>query len=65
MYVSRLNILATLATFNIGSNPLTYIGVPLFKGNPKKVFLQPIANKVIIKLASWKGSLLFLRVRWN
>ncbi|XP_058746486.1 uncharacterized protein LOC131619404 [Vicia villosa] len=58
MYASRLNILVALANFNIGSNPLNYLGVLLLKDKPKKVFLQPITDKVIIKLAMRKGSLL-------
>lgn len=58
MSPSRLNILADFYGFNKGSTPFNYLGVPLFKGKPKKVFLQPIADKVINKLASWKGSLL-------
>ncbi|KAI5414543.1 hypothetical protein KIW84_040148 [Lathyrus oleraceus] len=36
-----------------------YLGVPLFKGKPNKLFLQFIAYKIINKLASWKGSLLY------
>lgn len=35
-----------------------YLGVPIFKGRPRSKFLQPLADKVILKLASWKGYLL-------
>ena len=35
--------------------PLNYLGVPNFVGAPKCRFLQPLADKVKLKLASWKG----------
>ncbi|XP_019433069.1 PREDICTED: uncharacterized protein LOC109339965 [Lupinus angustifolius] len=37
------------------SLPFHYLGVPLFKGKPKKVHLQPVGDKIIQKLARWKG----------
>jgi len=44
--------------FKIGTLPFTYLGVPIFKGKPKKSYFQPIADKVKVKLAAWKSSLL-------
>ncbi|XP_019431610.1 PREDICTED: uncharacterized protein LOC109338761 [Lupinus angustifolius] len=41
--------------FNAGSLPFTYLGVPLFKGKPRKIHLQPIADRILGKLAKWKG----------
>ena len=38
-----------------GCLPFTYLGVPIFVGVPKCRFLQPLADKVKLKLASWKG----------
>ena len=38
-----------------GCLPFNYLGVPIFVGAPKCRFLQPLANKVKLKLASWKG----------
>jgi len=35
--------------------PFTYLGVFIFVGAPKDRFLQPLADKVKLKLASWKG----------
>jgi ribonuclease HI len=35
-----------------------YLGVPIFRGKPKAVYFQPIVDKVKLKLASWKASLL-------
>jgi hypothetical protein len=42
---------------------LTYLGVPIFKGKPKKIHLQPIADRVQSKLANWKASLLSIAGR--
>jgi len=36
--------------------PFNYLGVPIFVGAPKSRFLQPLADKVKLKLASWKGN---------
>jgi len=33
----------------------TYLGVSIFDGAPKFQFLQPLVDKVKLKLASWKG----------
>ncbi|XP_019451878.1 PREDICTED: uncharacterized protein LOC109353979 [Lupinus angustifolius] len=43
--------------------PFNYLGVPLFKGKPKKIHLQAIADGIILKLATWKGALLSLMGR--
>ena len=40
-----------------GCLPFNYLGVPIFVGAPKCRFLQPLADKVKLKLASWKGLL--------
>jgi hypothetical protein len=60
---SRLAIIANSLGFQIGTLPFTYLGVPIFKGKPKKCHLQPLADKVKLKLASWKASLLTLAGR--
>ena len=38
-----------------GCLPLNYLGLPIFVAAPKSHFLQPLADKVKLKLASWKG----------
>ncbi|KAK9949310.1 hypothetical protein M0R45_004842 [Rubus argutus] len=38
-----------------GVLPFTYLGVPIFKGQPKSNFFCAIADKVRCKLSSWKG----------
>jgi hypothetical protein len=60
---SRLNSIADSLGFNVGSLPFDYLGVPIFKGKPKKIHLQPIADKVKSKLAGWKASLLSMAGR--
>ncbi|XP_058733807.1 uncharacterized protein LOC131605476 [Vicia villosa] len=58
MSSSRMSILKDFSDFMAGLLPVTYLSVPLFKGRPKVLHLQPIADKIISKLASWKGALL-------
>lgn len=55
---SRLNILVEFSGFNKGTTPFNYLGVSIFKGRSNNVYLQPITDKVINKLASWNGYLL-------
>jgi hypothetical protein len=59
----RLTNIAHTLGFNIGSLPFVYLGVPIFKGKPKKIFLQPVVDKIKAKLASWKASLLSIAGR--
>jgi hypothetical protein len=54
----RLAIIVQLFNFNLGSLPFNYLGVPIFKGKPKTCHLQPIADKITLKLSAWKASLL-------
>ena len=37
-----------------GCFPFTYLQMPIFVGAPKCRFLQPLANKVKLKLESWR-----------
>jgi hypothetical protein len=37
--------------------------VPIFKGKPKITYLQPIADKIKLKLSAWKASLLSIAGR--
>jgi len=59
----RLNHVVNLLGFNIGTLPFPYLGVPIFKGKPKAAYLKPLADKIKIKLASWKASLLSIAGR--
>lgn len=47
----------------VGSFTFNYLGVLIFKGKPKSLHLQPIADKIKIKLSSWKASLLSIAGR--
>lgn len=60
---SRIDHITNLIGFNKGSLPFTYLGVPIFKGKPKRIHLQPIANKIKYKLSAWKASLLSIARR--
>jgi hypothetical protein len=53
-----LQSIAGLLNFKLGSLPFNYLGVPIFKGKPKASQLQPIADKINLKLSAWKASLL-------
>jgi len=44
-----------IVSCNHGCLPFNYLGMPIFVGAPKCRFLQPLAGKVKLKLASWKG----------
>jgi len=60
---ARIDHIAELIGFNKGSLPFTYLGVPIFKGKPKKSHLQPIADRIKSKLSAWKASLLSIAGR--
>jgi len=55
---ARIDQIVDLIGFNKGSLPFTYLGVPIFKGKPKKSHLQPIADEIKSKLSAWKAFLL-------
>lgn len=40
-----------------------FLGVSILKGKPKMSHLQPIANRIKCKLASWKCSIIFIMGR--
>ncbi|XP_019455087.1 PREDICTED: uncharacterized protein LOC109356210 [Lupinus angustifolius] len=54
---------STTLGFVQGNLPFIYLGIPLFKGKPKKLHLQPIADRIINKLSNWKGASLSLMGR--
>jgi len=60
---SRLHNIINLFGFSIGSLPFTYLGAPIFKGRPKPIYFQAIADRVKSKLANWKASLLSIAGR--
>lgn len=40
--------------------PLSYLRVPFFKGMPRRVFLTPIADRIITKFDRWLGRTLVM-----
>jgi len=58
IFTAKLNQIANLIGFKIGTLPFTYLGVPIYKGKPKYCHFQPLADKVKSKLLAWKASLL-------
>jgi hypothetical protein len=59
----RLALIVQLLNFNLGSLPFIYLGVPIFKGKPKVIHLQLIADKIKLKLSACKASLLSIAGR--
>jgi hypothetical protein len=59
----RLSLIVQLLNFKIGSIPFNYLGVPIFRGKPKTIHLQPIADRIKLKLSAWKASLLSIAGR--
>ncbi|KAK2388551.1 hypothetical protein QL285_062226 [Trifolium repens] len=59
----RLNLIVQLMNFKLGSLPFDYLGVPIFKGKPTTLHLQPVADKIKQKLSAWKASLLSIAGR--
>lgn len=59
----RMNVLLNMIGFNRGILPFTYLGVPIFKGKVKYVYLKPIVDKIISKMTAWKGSSLSMVFR--
>ncbi|EEF28256.1 conserved hypothetical protein [Ricinus communis] len=54
----RSSQLPQVSDMKLGSLPFTYLGIHLFKGAPKSIHLQSIADKIYSKMEGWKGSLL-------
>ncbi|GAU48100.1 hypothetical protein TSUD_133200 [Trifolium subterraneum] len=63
MTAQRHNQIANLLGFSVGFLPFLYLGVPMFKGKPKTSHFQFIVDKIRLKLASWKASLLSIAGR--
>ncbi|KAL8514578.1 hypothetical protein ACS0TY_013607 [Phlomoides rotata] len=46
-----------------GSLPMSYLGVPIFKGSPRTCHLAPLVDSIINKFRKWKGYSLSLAGR--
>jgi hypothetical protein len=56
-------MITNLLGFGVGLISFNYLGCPIFIGKPKTVYFQSIADKIKVKLASWKGALLSIMGR--
>jgi len=63
MSVVREQMLRDMLGFSVGTIPFTYLGCPVFKGKPKSVYFLANSDKIKMKLATWKGSLLSIMGR--
>jgi hypothetical protein len=52
-------VITNLLGFTAGTIPFTYLGCPIFVGKPRAIQFQAMADRIKVKLATWKGSLLF------
>jgi len=66
MIVTRINMIANLLGFSVGSVPFLYLGCPIFVGKPKVSHFRMITDKIRNKLATWKGTIISIigRVQW-
>jgi len=63
MTTSRSQMISGMLGFSVGTIPFTYLGCPIFKGKPKGVFFQSITDRIKVKLATWKGTMLSIMGR--
>lgn len=54
----RVNELAKIFCCKIGDFPIKYLGVSLHFSKLRKEDLQPVIDKIIKRIAGWKGRLL-------
>ena len=54
----RVNDFAKIFCCKIGDFPLKYLGAPLYFTKLRREDLQPIIDKVMKRIAGWKGRLL-------
>ncbi|XP_062028868.1 uncharacterized protein LOC133744853 [Rosa rugosa] len=62
-YAHRRRPIHRILGFKCGSAPFTYLGVPIFKGKPCRLHLQPLADKAKARLVGWTGKLLSMAGR--
>lgn len=61
MSARRIRKIKRLTGFSRGSLPFTFLGLPIFKG--RVTALQQLADRIIARFTSWKGSLLTMDER--
>jgi hypothetical protein len=55
--------LAHILSCPVGKFPMKYLGVPLHYDNLTREDIQPLVDKILNKIAGWKGNLLSLAAR--
>ncbi|XP_058761335.1 uncharacterized protein LOC131634725 [Vicia villosa] len=63
MSLERFKTLADLIGFTMANPPFVYLGALIFVGRPKPVHFLFVADKIKIRLAGWKASLLSMASR--
>lgn len=63
MSVDRFKSLADLIGFAMAYPPFVYLGAPIFIGKPKSIHFMFVADKIKVKLASWKANILTMAER--
>lgn len=58
MHQARKIRIAKFVGFPMGFMSFMYLGVPVFRGTPKKIYFQALVDKTKCKLAFWKDVLL-------
>lgn len=52
-------MLADFCGIQLGSFPIVYLVMPLFKGSSHRVHLQGVANSILVKFDRWRGQTSF------
>ena len=55
--------ISALLGIPVGRAPFTYLGVPIFRGKPRRVHLQGLADRAKAKMAGWVGKLIYMAGR--
>jgi len=63
MTTSRSQMIAGMLGFSAGTIPFTYLGCPIFKSKPKGIYFQSIVDRIKVKIATWKGTMLTIMGR--
>ncbi|KAL6193242.1 hypothetical protein ACLB2K_034326 [Fragaria x ananassa] len=62
-YAHRRKAVRRILGFKFGTTPFTYLGVPIFKGMPRRFHLQALADKAKARLLGWAGKLISMAGR--
>jgi hypothetical protein len=60
---NKAHWLAHIFSYPLGSFPIKYLGVPLHYDNLTREDIQPLVDKILKKIAGWRGRLLSLAAR--